>query len=63
MISARRPVKRSELESGIVLDKNTTQINDETRIHRDALGLCSPLLDLHATAIGNVPFTHFTARE
>ena len=63
MIVARRPLKKPELESGIVLDEDVQQISNETRIRGDVLSLCSPLLELESGPGGSVNFVHFTAKE
>lgn len=63
MLVARRPLKRCELESGIVLDERVSQITAATRPRGDVLSLCHPILDTDDDIGGTVSFIHFTARE
>ena len=63
MLVARRPLKRSELESGIVLDDQVSQITVGDRARGDVLSLCNPILDVEDGLNGHVRFCHFTAQE
>ena len=63
MLLAQRPLKRSELESGIVLDQRVLQITAAARPQGDVLSLCHPILDADDDPGGTVSFVHFTARE
>ena len=63
MLVARRPLRKFEIESGIVLDDKNTQINDSTKIRGDPLALCSPILYVEDGPGGAVSFAHFTAKE
>lgn len=63
MLVAQRPLKRCELESGIVLDERVSQISTATRPRGDVLSLCHPLLDAEDDPGGSVCFVHFTAQE
>ena len=63
MLLAQRPLKRSELESGIVLDQRVLQITAAARPQGDVLSLCHPILDADDDPGGTVGFIHFTARE
>ena len=63
MLVARRPLKRHELESGIVLDDQTSQITPAAKPRGDVLSLCYPILDVEDGPCGNVDFCHFTALE
>lgn len=57
MLVAQRPLKRCELESGIVLDERVS------RPRGDVLSLCHPILDAEDDLGGSVSFIHFTAQE
>lgn len=63
MLVARRPLKRHEIESGIILDDQVSQIRPATRPHGDVLSSCYPILDVEDGPCGNVSFCHFTALE
>lgn len=63
MLVARRPLKRLEIESGIVLDDRVSRISAATRPRGDVLSSCYPILDVEDGPCGNVNFCHFTALE
>ena len=63
MLVAHRPLKRCELESGIVLDERVSQISTATRPRGDVLSLCHPIIDSENDLGGYVSFIHFTAQE
>lgn len=63
MLVARRPLKRCELESGIVLHGRVSQITTSTRPRGDVLSLCYPILEADDNPTALVNFVHFTARE
>lgn len=63
MLVAQRPLKRCELESGIVLDERASQITTATRPRGDVLSLCHPILESEDDPSGTVNFIHFTAQE
>ena len=63
MIVAQRPLRRSELEYGIVLDEYTPLVTNASRLRGDVLSLCTPVLDIEDGPEGLVSFTHFTAYE
>lgn len=60
---AQRPLKRYELESGIVLDVRVSRITEATRARGDVISLCHPILDVVDGPSGTVSFIHFTALE
>lgn len=63
MLVARRPLSRLEIESGIVLDDQVSQITATTRPRGDVLSSCYPILDVEDGPSGYVRFCHFTALE
>ncbi|KAM0794096.1 hypothetical protein BDR22DRAFT_815754 [Usnea florida] len=63
MVVTRRPLKRSELESGIILHEQVSRITTSNRPRGDVLSLCYPLLDVEDDPGSPVRFTHFTAQE
>ena len=63
MLVAQRPLKRYELEGGIILDERVSQITTATRPRGDVLSLCHPILDAEDGPGGIVSFIHFTAQE
>ena len=63
MLVARRPLKRYEIESGIILDERISHITPATRPRGDVLSSCYPILDVEDGPSGNVSFCHFTAFE
>ena len=63
MIVARRPLRRSELEHGIVLDEHVPLVTESNRLRGSVLSLCTPVLDIEDGPEGIVSFTHFTAYE
>lgn len=63
MLVAQRPLKRYELESGIILDGRVLQITPASKGRRDVLNLCNPILEVDDDPGGNVSFSHFTALE
>ena len=60
---ARRPLKRHEIESGIVLDDRMSQVTPAARPRGDVLSCCYPILDVEDGPCGYVSFCHFTALE
>ena len=63
MLVAQRPLKRYELESGIILDERVPQITPTSKARGDVLSLCSPILEVEDGPSGYVGFVHFTAKE
>ena len=63
VLVARRPLRRFEIESGIVLDDRVSQITPATRPRGDVLSSCYPILDVEDGPCGYVSFCHFTALE
>ena len=63
MLVAKRPLKRCELEGGIVLDERVSQITTATRPRGDVLSLCHPILDAEDEPGDTVSFINFTALE
>ena len=63
MVVARRPLKRSELESGIILHEQVSKITTSSRPRGDVLSLCYPMLEVEDDAGSSVQFIHFTAQE
>ena len=63
MLVARRPLKRLEIESGIILDNRVSQITAATRPRGDVLSSCYPIIDVEDGPSGYVSFCHFTALE
>ena len=63
MLVARRPMKRCELESGITLHGQVSQITTSTRPRGDVLSLCYPILEAVEDPGSFVNFTHFTVLE
>ena len=63
MLVAKRPVKRYEVEDGIVLDGKIREITETTKVRGDILSLCSPFLVVDTGPEGHVRFVHFTAQE
>lgn len=63
MMIARRPLKRYEIESGIVLDDRVSHITTTNRPYGDILSLCNPIIDVEDGPGGTVSFSHFTALE
>lgn len=63
MLVARRPLKRYEIESGIVLDDRVSRITPAIRPRGDVLSSCYPILDVEDGLCGYVSFCHFTALE
>ena len=60
---AQRPLKRTELESGIILDDQVHQMTMATRARGNVLSLCFPLIEVDEDLSGYVNFCHFTALE
>lgn len=63
MLVAQRPLKRYEIESGIILDGRVLQITPASKGRRDVLNLCNPILEVDDDPGGNVSFSHSTALE
>ena len=63
MLVAQRPLKRAELESGIILDDQVHQMTMATRARGNVLSLCFPLIEVDEDPSGYVNFCHFTALE
>ena len=63
MLVVRRPLKRLEIESGIILDDRVSQITAATRPRGDVLSSCYPIIDVEDGPCGYVSFCHFTALE
>ena len=63
MLVAQRPLKRWELEGGIVLDERVSPVKTAARPRGDVLSLCHPILDIEDDSGGVVSFIHFTAQE
>ena len=60
LAAARRPLKISELQSGVVFDESTRRLDDDTRIRGNILELCSPLVDMTSARTGTISLIHFT---
>ena len=63
MLVAKRPLRRCELESGITLHGEVSQITAKTRPRGDVLSLCYPILEAEEAPGGFVTFVHFTVLE
>ena len=63
LLVAQRPLRRIELESGIVLDRRMQRLNATSRARGDVLSLCNPVLDVGEGSMALVKFFHFTAEE
>ena len=63
MLVARRPLRRAELENGIILDGQVTQITQATSARGDALSRCYPLIEIDEDPRGCVKFCHSTVRS
>ena len=63
MLVAKRPLKRCELESGIILHGQVSQITTSSRPRGDVLSLCYPILEAGEDPGGFVNFIHFTVLE
>ena len=63
MVVAQRPLRQAELENGIMLDGQVTQITQATRARGNVLSLCYPLIKIDEDPHGYVNFCHFTAQE
>ena len=59
----RRPLRKLELVSGIILDNQVSRITTATRPKGDVLSLCYPILETCGIADEFVNFIHFTAHE
>lgn len=63
MMVAERPIKRNELEIGIVLDQRTPEITTASKIRGDVFTLCNPIVDVEDGPTEYVSFCHSTALE
>ena len=63
MLVARRPLRRCELESGVTLNGQVSQITTSTKPRGDVLSLCYPILEAAENPGGSVNFIHFTVLE
>ena len=63
LLVAQRPLRRVELETGIVLDRRMQQLTASNRARGDVLSLCNPVLDVGEGSMDLVKFFHFTAQE
>lgn len=63
LLVANRPLRREELESGIVLDERSSRITPSTKPLDDVLSLCHPIIDVEEKHGGHVTFVHFTFVE
>lgn len=63
MMVAERPIKRNELEVGIVLDQRTPKVTTASKIRGDVFTLCNPIVDVEDGPTGYVSFCHSTALE
>ncbi|CAG8975822.1 hypothetical protein HYALB_00009402 [Hymenoscyphus albidus] len=61
MACSYRALKSYELLDGIAFDATNTILNSKTRIRRDILDLCRPLIEDSPT--GTIDFVHFSAKE
>lgn len=59
----KRPLKRSEMETGIVLGDKVSHMTTSNRVRGDVLSLCSPVIDVADGPDGRVSLFHFTAVE
>ena len=62
LLVAQRPLRRCEIESGIVLD-GKKGIPTRTKQSRDVLSLCDPILEVQEGEMGLVRIFHFTVGE
>lgn len=63
MLVAQRPLRRFELESGITLNGQVSQITTSNRPWGDVLSLCHPIVEAENDPGSLVNFVHFTAQE
>ena len=63
MLVARRPLRRCELESGVTLHGQVSQITTSTKPRGDVLSLCYPILEAADDPGSSVNFIHFTVLE
>ena len=63
ILVAKRPLKKFELMSGIILDYRTSVVTTDNKARGDPLSLCSPLLEVEDGHCGSVNFFHFTVME
>ena len=63
LLVAQRPLRRNELESGIVLHRRMQQASATSRARGDVLSLCNPVLDVGEDSTASVKFFHFTVEE
>ena len=63
MLVARRPLRRCELESGVSLHGQVSQITASNKPRGDVLSLCHPMLEAAEDPGGFVNFIHFTVLE
>ena len=63
VLFAKRPLKKYELESGIILDDRVMRITKDNQARGNVLSLCSPLLEVEDGPAGIVSFFHFTVIE
>ena len=56
-----RPLKKFELQDGIVLHDGNTVLDESTKILVDILDLCKPIIE--EGPANTVIFVHFSAKE
>ena len=63
LLVAQRPLRKSELECGIVLHEHVPRVTSRLRARGNVLSLCNPIVDVDDDPAGSVSFTHFTVQE
>ena len=61
MACSYRILKSYELLDGITFDASNTTLTPKTKVRKDILDLCRPLIEDGPT--GTVDFVHFSAKE
>ncbi|KAF2001862.1 hypothetical protein P154DRAFT_618946 [Amniculicola lignicola CBS 123094] len=61
MTCMRRPLRKDEVQCGIVYSEGRSSLNTQTKLPETVLGLCKPLIQILSD--GTVAFVHFTIQE
>ena len=61
MACSYRILKSYEILDGIAFDASTTTLTPKTKVRKDILDLCRPLIK--DGPVGTVDFVHFSAKE
>jgi hypothetical protein len=61
MACSYRILKSYEILDGIAFDASTTTLTPKTKVRKDILDLCRPLIE--DGPAGTVDFVHFSAKE